>query len=131
MLSEDLLRDLVEHYSWPGVVWAALLVALHPAPEFAPILDSARSRAPHQAWLIDLVLSMLSGTGSAELPEHQVVLLALRSQLQAVTRPTLTLRLLPPLQDLQHYTERVRAEYRRAGAGAALRQVRRGVSGGC
>lgn len=123
--SKDLLDDLIQHHGWPGTLWATLLVALNPQPEYARALETARPRAPHQVWLVDLVLSIVTGTESEEFPEHQALLRTLRAQLTGLAWPRVTLRRLPSRQDIEEHSRQVRTAYRQRGADAALTVIRR------
>lgn len=122
-LDDDLLQDLTEHYQWPGILWAALLVALDPRPSYAAILLNARERAPYQAWLVDLALDRVNGIQSVEYPEHLVLLTALAVQLRGAGRTETRLRKIPSLPKVLEHSERVRAAYRVGGADAALKLI--------
>jgi hypothetical protein len=125
-LDEKLLQDLVSDHHWPGIVWGSLLASLSPRPEFAPILLSALPRAGHhQAWWVELALSIVTGERSKDSPDHEALLRTLSAQLQALPRLATRLRVVPALPLVLERSSRVRAAYVKGGADAALEVLRR------
>ena len=88
--SESLIVDLVTNYTWRGIVWAAWLIALAPAKEYAKHLQ-LKVPEPNR-WLVEFalheVLSLEVGSASAvatsPYPSHQALLRTFREQVRVM-----------------------------------------------
>lgn len=94
-LSEDFISDLCAHYTWRGIVAAALLAALAPDVRYRPYLATAYEQVPHNQWLIGLALAEIEHTEWRVDPDFQAAVRRLRAQLQPLHKPVPVLRQKP------------------------------------
>lgn len=128
VLNESLVSDLTVHYTWRGIVWAAWLAALAPSAAYRTALLAARSRAPHNQWLVDLALSEIDGNeriGDAALRRD---IRRLRKALQLVPWPQTALRVAPTgaeLDLMKLEREQVKMGYFAGGCSGARKELAR------
>ncbi|MDI1475570.1 hypothetical protein [Polyangium sp. y55x31] len=125
-LDRTLFVELTSHYTWRGVVWAAWLAAIAPAPHYLDPLRRARPNAPQNTWIVDVALHAIEGGGPAPEPlaEGAACAQAFRDLLAPLPRPFVPLRRSPSEKDLDRLRaeqEEMRDIYRSEGADAARR----------
>ena len=128
-LSEELVSDLCTDYTWCGVVWAAWLVALAPAPQYRAHLASAHAGVSrHNQWLVELALGEIDSTTWQPDIELQALVQRLRTLLSRISPPKIALRRMPSTQQLalaEIERQKVVSAYRSDGLDAALRELKR------
>ena len=127
-LGEELVSDLCIDYTWRGVVWAAWLVALAPAPQYRPHLVSAHaSVSRHNQWLVELALAEIDGATWQPDMELQGLVQRLRNLLSRISPPKIALRRVPSKQQLalaEVERQKVVFAYRSGGLDAALKELK-------
>jgi hypothetical protein len=125
-LSEDLVSDLCSHYTWRGIVWAALLVALAPNTRYRKYLEAAYERAPYNQWLVELALSEVDRAVWSADTELQGLVHRLRSVLSRSALPTTAFRRAlsgQQIKQVEAERERVMSAYHSGGLEAARKEV--------
>ncbi|MXN75059.1 hypothetical protein GR157_09915 [Burkholderia sp. 4701] len=118
-LTDALLADLTRHYGWPGINWAALLVALSGDARHLPHLDAAR-HDPVVRWVIGLAGAALNPDAPAAASPCCRLIVRLREQLAPLPHVAVRLRALPAPEVLTARAAAVRAAYRHGDVDAAL-----------
>jgi hypothetical protein len=123
VLNEQVLSDLVNHFSWRGVVWGCWLSSLQPTPSHLEVLSKIEMELPDNQWLIDLALSV--NRGEEPHPDHAEVVDLIDqccTLIEGLPRPKTPMRPAPNETELivmEQERERIRQLYRAHGADAA------------
>ncbi|WP_232430720.1 hypothetical protein [Burkholderia ubonensis] len=118
-LTDALLADLTRHYVWPGINWAALLIALSGDARYLPHLDASR-HDPAVRWVTGLADAALHPDAPEAASPCCRLIVRLREQLAPLPRVAVRLRALPAQDVLAARAAAVRAAYRRGDVDAAL-----------
>ncbi|PCE21601.1 hypothetical protein [Burkholderia ubonensis] len=118
-LTDALLADLTRHDGWPGIHWAALLVALSGEARYLPHLDATR-HDPAVTWVTGFADAALNPDAPAAASPCCRLIVRLREQLAPLSRVVVRLRAGPAPEALAARAAAVRAAYRHGGVDAAL-----------
>ena len=116
-----LLQDLLDHFTWRGIVWGACLASLDPKPEFRDLLIAARQRSDRVQWIVDLAIAAIDGAAPQDLAEHLGLIARIRAALAPIPKPATAFMRTDRTQyrELARDAETLRRIYHEQGSEAA------------